>query len=249
MRRITRFAFACLAVLLGGPIIRLAVAWDRLRGRAPLQGAARRCQRDWCRIFCAVFGIRRQRGVSSLTDPPALLAVNHVSWLDIVVLAAEWPVAFLSKSEVARWPVIGGVATGLGTIYIRRGGPSAAREATERMTQRLSEGGYVVFFPEGTTGDGVSLRAFRPRLFQAAIEAGAPVQPLGIAYSYPDGSYCDRVPFTDDSSLAGNVWSLAAVPALLARLEPGRAIDVAGKRRDELASTARDGLREALGID
>ena len=248
MRQSLRFLFAVVAVVVGGLLIRLAVGWDRCRGRDPLSGAGRIAQRWWCRCFCAAFGVRVRPSERELAGPPVLIAANHISWLDIVVLASLWPVAFLSKSEVARWPVIGGVATGLGTLYIRRGGPSAAREATELMASRLRDGGHIVFFPEGTTGDGSSLRPFRPRLFQAAIDADAPVQPVGLAYRHPDGSPCARVPFGDSESLAATVWSLAAVPRLTAQVLAAPAIAPAGRGRSELSRLAREAMANELAI-
>ncbi len=248
MRRLARFLFAACAVLIGGVVIRLAVAWDHWRGRDPLRGTARQAQRGWCRLFCRVFGIRLVVGRRPLGAPPALIAANHISWLDIVVLAAHWPVAFLSKSEVARWPIIGGVASGLGTLFLHRGGPTAARDATERMTESLGRGGYVVFFPEGTTGDGQSLRAFRPRLFQAAIDAGTPVQPVAIAYTHRDGHHCPVVPFGADQSLARNVWEVAGVSGLVARAEPATRIAVEGRRRNELAQASRAAVADAFGV-
>jgi 1-acyl-sn-glycerol-3-phosphate acyltransferase len=249
VRRFLRFVFAVCAVLAGGIGIRLAIAWDRYHGRHPLRGTARRVQRGWCRLFCRAFGIELARGQRPLVEPPALIAANHISWLDIVVLSAYWPVAFLSKSEVARWPIIGGVAAGLGTLFIERGGPTAARDATARMAEWLDEGGYVVFFPEGTTGDGRSLRAFRPRLFQAAIDAASPVQPVGISYTDGDGAYCPTVPFMADQSLASNVWALAGVPRLSARAEPGEQVAAEGRRRNELAQAVRAAMVHVLDVE
>lgn len=233
----------------GGLLIRASVAWDRWHVRDPLTGWGRLAQRAWCRWFCRVFGIRLAPGERAFADPPVLIAANHVSWLDIVVLAAVGPVVFLSKSEVARWPIIGGVATGLGTIYIRRGGPSAARDATEQMVAGLQAGNRVVFFPEGTTGDGTFVRAFRPRLFQAAIDADAPIQPVAIAYRRPDGAHSPAIPFDDDQSLARNVWSVAGERRLIARVEPADPVNPHGRKRNELATAVRDALARQLGMD
>lgn len=248
LRRSLRFLFALMAVPLGGLLIRGAVAWDRCRGRDPLRGWGRICQRAWCRGFCAVFGIRVVPGERALAEPPALIAANHVSWLDIVVLAAVWPVVFLSKSEVARWPIIGGVATGLGTIYIQRGGPTAARDANRRLVDGLDAGQSIVFFPEGTTSDGTFVRAFRPRLFQSGIDAGAAIQPVSLAYRRPDGSHSSVVPFVDEQSLARNVWLIAAERRLTARVEPAEPVRPAGRKRNELATSSRAALVRQLGL-
>jgi len=249
VRRVLRLSFAAAAVLVGGVVIRAAIALDHRRGQPPLQGLARRAQRGWCRLFCRAFGIRLEPGERALADPPVLIAANHVSWLDIVVLAAHWPVVFLSKSEVARWPIIGGVANDLGTLFIQRGGPSAARDAIDRMRSALDQGGMVVFFPEGTTSDSNFLRPFRPRLFQAAIDADTPVQPVALSYSQANGTACPNIAFTDDQSLVANVWALAGVPSVVARVQPTPPVVPEGQGRNQLATTAREHMLAVLGLD
>ena len=109
-------------------------------------------------------------------QPPALLASNHVSWLDIVVLGALTHTDFLSKAEVRRWPLIGWLAARSGTLFIQRGNGEAAA-VSEQIAERLRDQGLLTLFPEGTTTDGRQVRPFFSRLFAAALDTGTDVIP------------------------------------------------------------------------
>ncbi|MCC5810135.1 MAG: 1-acyl-sn-glycerol-3-phosphate acyltransferase [Ectothiorhodospiraceae bacterium] len=246
LRRAVRLPLLIVHVALGCLVISLSVLIDRLLRKPLHHGLARRMQALWCRSICRLMGVRIQLTGQAMAAPPVLLAANHLSWLDILVVAANWRVSFLSKSEVRSWPGIGLVATGLGTLYIERGGRDASGDAMRAMAQRLRDGHRVLFFPEGTTSPGLNLLPFRPRLFQAAIDAGAPVQPLTIRYL----DHTDRphavAPFVDDEGLLSHVWRLAAEPAMRAVLESGYPVESAGKGRNELALLCREQMAEAL---
>lgn len=246
LRKLKRLTLAVLYLVVGGLIINIGVTWDRLRGNPIQGGLARRIQAAWCKGFCRALGIRVQVSGEAMLAPPVLVVSNHVSWLDIVVVAAEWPVAFLSKSEVANWPIIGRCATGLGTLYIERGRRDAAARTVESMASRLRGGDRVLFFPEGTTGEGYDLLPFRPRLYQAALEAQVPVQPLTLRYLNLDGSLCAQAPFIGDDNLVSHVARIAALPGVVASLQVGEAIHQPHERRSELALQSREQIAEAL---
>ena len=246
LRRAIRLPLLLVHTVLGVLCILAAVGWDRLRRRSPRQGLARRLQAFWCRSICALFGVSLEVRGQPMAGPPVLLAANHISWLDILVVAAFWPVCFLSKSEVARWPGIGPVATGLGTIYITRGRGNGSGEAMDRMTERLREGCPVLFFPEGTTSPGNNLLPFRPRLFQAAIAAGAPVQPLTIQYFSRRGETSEYAPFVDDERLLRHVIRLAGARETHAVVTLGESVPSEGLGRNELALRMREQMVEVL---
>ncbi len=217
-------------------------ACDRHAGTLPLDGRARQAQAAWCRWLCRLYGIHLETRGEPPASPPLMFVSNHVSWLDIIVLSALQPVVFLSKSEVADWPLIGPVATGLGTLYIQRGRKAAAERATSTMVQALRQGRRVLFFPEGTTSTGLDVLPFRPRLFQAAIDAGAPVQPIAIRYCLPDGGHAPAVPFVAAQSLSRNVWALAAIPRLRATVHAAPPIKATGASRSEISGLARGAI-------
>ena len=138
---------------------------------------------------------------------PLLLLANHISWLDIVVLHAAHHCRFVSKADVRRWPLIGTLATGAGTLYIQRESRRDALRVVHHMAQALQDGDILAVFPEGTTGDGNSLLPFHANLIQAAIAAQAPVQPVALRYTdVATGANSRAISYIDDETLVGSIW-------------------------------------------
>lgn len=159
--------------------------------------------RSWFRILVWLFGLRiRLEG--ELLPGPALIASNHSSWLDIVVLGAVAEMSFVAKAEIDRWPLIGYVARHGGrTLFIDRGELQSFRNLGGTLIERLREGERVVFFPEGTVSGGDKLRRFKPRLFEAARVAGCRVQPVALRYTGGDGA--SLAPMMDGDSFVGHL--------------------------------------------
>lgn len=181
-----------------------------LRGDPKQAMTPLRCRivRRWLHGCCRIAGLRiRTFGQAS---PESLCFVaNHISWADIIVIGGLHPVRFLSKSEIARWPVIGYLASRAGTLYIRRG--QGARAAFEDISASLRQNDRITLFPEGTTSKDRTIHRFHPRLFAAPLEAGAKVQ--AIAISYPADRDRNRdlnndVPFTEGQSFVANAAGL-----------------------------------------
>ena len=248
IRRCIRIPLLLVNVTIAVLAILAATGWDRLRGRPLHAGMARSAQVFACWSLCRLLGVRiRVEGVP-VVEPPVLLVCNHQSWLDILVVSAQWPVSFLSKSEVRSWPGIGPAASALGTLYIERGASNASGRATALMAERLAEGHRVIFFPEGTTNAGRELLPFRPRLYQAAIDAGAPIQPITLLYLDHTGELSSNAPFVDDEGLLRHVIRLAGEPHTVCRIYACEAIDVQGRRRSELAAMSRAAMAQSLGL-
>ena len=115
-------------------------------------------------------------------EGPLLLVSNHISWVDIVALHAACHCRFVAKADVKRWPLIGILATGGGTLYVQRESRRDAMRVVHRMAQALETATSLQCFPEGTTGDGESVLPFHANLIQAAIAADSPVQPVAIQF-------------------------------------------------------------------
>lgn len=141
------------------------------------------------RACLAIMNIRVTSTGTPMTEPGAVVG-NHASWLDIFVLNAAQRIFFISKSEVAGWPVIGLLARVAGTLFVRRDA-RAARTQTADLEARLQAGHQLLFFPEGTSTDGLRVLAFKPTLFQAffapELRAKAHIQPVAIVYHAPAG--------------------------------------------------------------
>jgi 1-acyl-sn-glycerol-3-phosphate acyltransferase len=138
---------------------------------------------------------------------PVLLVSNHISWLDIVVIHATGHCRFVSKADVQRWPVVGMLATGAGTLYIERESRRDAMRVVHHMAERLQAGDVLAVFPEGTTGDGSTVLPFHANLLQAAIAAQAPVQPMALHFANAVTHTTSFDPcYIGDDSLLQSVW-------------------------------------------
>ncbi|MFC6642927.1 lysophospholipid acyltransferase family protein [Sulfitobacter profundi] len=142
-----------------------------------------------CRAAFWVLGMRFVRRGTPMERRGAVVA-NHTSWLDIFALNAAKRIYFVSKSEVAGWPGIGWLARATGTVFIRRD-RAEARSQTEVFRTRLLAGHKLLFFPEGTSTDGLQVLPFKTTLFEAffdpALRDEIAVQPVSVIYHAPQG--------------------------------------------------------------
>ncbi len=142
-----------------------------------------------CRTAFLILGIRYRTTGDPLEGAGAVVS-NHASWLDIFALNARKRIYFVSKSEVAGWPGIGWLARATGTVFIKRD----RREVTDQITifrDRLAAGHKLLFFPEGTSTDGLQVLPFKPALFAAffdpALRDTLMMQAVTLNYHAPAG--------------------------------------------------------------
>ncbi|MFN3641778.1 MAG: lysophospholipid acyltransferase family protein [Gemmobacter sp.] len=142
-----------------------------------------------CRTALAILGIRLTVTGTPLRLPGAMVA-NHASWLDIFTLNAATRLYFVSKAEVAGWPGIGWLARATGTVFITRKGSDALAQKS-LFAARLRAGHRLMFFPEGTSTDGLRVLPFKPTLFAAffedALRGQMQIQPVSVTYTAPPG--------------------------------------------------------------
>lgn len=143
------------------------------------------------RFVLSLLGVRLHVSGPLAPERPLLIVANHVSWLDIVTLTAVAPVRFVSKAEVARWPVIGWLARLQRTVFLDRGDRSTVGGKAGEVIEALRAGDLVVVFPEGTTSDGNRVLPFKSGLLGAVRQAMGDeplhVQPLSICHTHLHG--------------------------------------------------------------
>ena len=184
----------------------------------------------------------RQRGL--------LLAINHVSWLDIMVVHALLPEArFVSKADVREWPLVSRLVDSAGTLYLEREKKRDALRVVHAMAEALSAGTVVAVFPEGTTTTGHGLLPFHANLLQAAVATGTPVQPVALRYRDRDGPVSDAMEFVGDTTMATSLWQTACGDGVVARLVFLPPRDAVGAERRALAAQLRADIADALGLD
>ncbi|WP_375265057.1 lysophospholipid acyltransferase family protein [Planktotalea sp.] len=141
-----------------------------------------------CRSAFLIIGMSFSVRGTHMTQPGAVVA-NHSSWLDIFALNAAKRVYFVSKSEVASWPGIGALAKATGTVFIERN-PRKAKAQKEVFEARLKAGHKLLFFPEGTSTDGLRVLPFKSTLFAAFFAPDLKeilwVQPVTVNYHAPN---------------------------------------------------------------
>lgn len=151
--------------------------------RQDAERTSARIQRAWAAWTLRLLGVR----VESVGGPsgPSLIVANHLSWLDIFVLASQVDCRFVAKSEIARWPGVGLLARTVGTVFVDRGRRSDAARVAARMGDLLESDVSVVQFPEGAVMEGLVIGRFHPALFEPAARAALPCHPAALTYDTP----------------------------------------------------------------
>ncbi|GAB1642867.1 hypothetical protein KRMM14A1259_32900 [Krasilnikovia sp. MM14-A1259] len=200
--------------------------------------------RAGARALLALLGVRLVwRG--PLPRPGSLLVANHVSWLDIVALVAVVPVRLVAKSEVRTWPAVGALAAATGAIFLDRTRPRTLPRTVAEVAAALRAGRTVAVFPEGTTFCGARQGRFRPAVFQAAVDAGAPVVPVSIRYDSTAAA------FVGDDTLWSSVRRVAGLRGMTATLVAAPALrPTEGTDRRALARAAQAcvGVTSGFGL-
>lgn len=208
--KVTRFTLRASLVtfwiLCGLLIIALTYPWIGLSGRLW-------AKKYWSKILLGLCGVRvRQQGAPVLNGG-VLWVVNHVSWLDIFVLNCARATAFVAKSEIRRWPLIGWLAAGAGTIFIERASRHAVHKVGHAMQAHFAREQAVGLFPEGTTSSGFDLLPFYANLFEPARKAATRIQPVALLY-FHQGQRSDLAAFVGEQTLLESLWCVLSSSGL-----------------------------------
>jgi 1-acyl-sn-glycerol-3-phosphate acyltransferase len=183
----------------------------------PLPGRTH-VQRAYCRLVLRCFGVRITVTGSPIRNLSGVLVVSsHVSWLDVFAIGSVLPGSFVARADMFTGTATGVVARVLKVIPIERSSLRRLPEVVNAVARRLHAGQTVVAFPEGTTWCGRSGQShqgrgpFYPAMFQAAIDAGRPVQPLRLTYHHVDGSVSTAPAFVGDDSLIRSIGRMLAM--------------------------------------
>lgn len=227
-------------VLHGAAIVWLAFP------RLDRPGRLVRIQR-WAAKLLRVAGVALQ-GRGQARGGGTLLAINHVSWLDIVVIHALCPQArFVSKADVKHWPLLNHLVDAAGTLYLERERRRDAMRVVHHMGEALVAGDTVAVFPEGTTGEGPALLPFHANLLQAAISTEAPVQPVALRFGDAQGRFSRAVVYVGETSLLESLWWVACAEGLYAEVSFLEPLPSVGRERRELAQALRERIQAGLG--
>ena len=179
--------------------------------------------RGWARAVASVLGMTIEvKG--EIPTPPFFLVSNHLSYVDIVLLAARLDGLFVAKSEVSSWPLIGFLTRVIGTIFVDRRSKRDALRVLALLERRMAEGEGVVIFAEGTSTRGDGVLPLRPALLEWAAQEGFPVCYASLTYrTPPDGPGADlAVCWWGDMTFGAHLIDLLRLPGFQAILTYGR---------------------------
>lgn len=216
----------------------------------PVHGLWRlvRLPSPWPRYFLGtvgwIVGARRRSSGSKPLRNNVFFIANHLSWLDIPVLAGATGSAFVAKAEARDVPLIGWLCTLNRTIFVARGERMNVAAQIAEVRAAIERGWAVTVFPEGTTSDGRTLLPFKASLL-AVLDPPPPgvmVQPVALDYGTATGD----VAWLDEGGLPYSLRLLArpgSFPANLRFADPfdpaaigdRKAIAAEARRRVELA--------------
>lgn len=201
----------------------------------PLPGRSH-VQRTYCRLVLRCLGVRITVSGGPIRNLRGVLVVSgHVSWLDVFAIGAVLPGSFVAKSELINWPGIGLLARFMKVIPIDRESLRRLPGVVAEVAVRLRAGNTVVVFPEGTTWCGLGHGHFRPALFQAAVDAGRPVQPLRLTYRHRDGRTSTVPAYIGEDTLLASLGRLLTSRRTVCHVRV-QSLQLPGNNRRELAA-------------
>ncbi|MEP6702497.1 MAG: lysophospholipid acyltransferase family protein [Betaproteobacteria bacterium] len=203
----------------------------------------------WSQRLLRILAVELEHsGVPADFDGPVLIVANHVSWLDIFVVNALRPSRFIAMSEIKRWPVIGLLVAGAGTLFVDRTRRRDAARINTQVHQALRAGDAIALFPEGRTTFGRELLPFHGSLLQPVIDARGYVVPAAIRYMHLDGSHSTAAAYVGETTLLEAVRGLLRARRTRVRLHLCDPFPASGRHRREVAAEAHRIIRTALEL-
>ncbi len=211
----------------------------------------RRLSGWWYRRLLVIMNVRLE--VQGARPKATVLAVsNHVSWVDILIYGSLLQPAFVSKAEVAKWPIVGAIARATHTIFLPRGA-FKTRQTSDTLAATLKQGTSVMLFPEAATSDSVTPGRFHARLFTAALDHDYAVQPVAIRYlpeHLPEqpgiAGQHPWAAWVNDAGLGGHLNKLLRLQKLNVSVSFCEAISPQGHDRRSLAHASHSSITAQL---
>ncbi|RQO34964.1 1-acyl-sn-glycerol-3-phosphate acyltransferase [Herminiimonas sp. KBW02] len=205
--------------------------------------------KKWSAGLLAILHVEVEIHNDAASAAQALIVSNHISWLDIFVINSLQPCRFVAKADIRSWPALGWLCAKSGTIFIARGKQREVRRVYEGLVTSIRAGERIAFFPEGTTAAQGQLLAFHPNLFEAAIEAGVPVQPYALRYVDAQGNLHSAADFIGDMTFVDSMLLIMKTRKMTAQLTLLPTIASTGEHRRDLSLKARQAIAAKLCYD
>lgn len=186
-----------------------------------------------------------QVSVEGVVPRSGLLVANHLSYIDVVVLATLRPFVFVCKSDVRHWPFLGEVVAHGGTIFVERERRCDVLRVASEMSEAIQLGLPVVVFPEGTSSDGTRVLPFHASLLASAASLQAEATPAALRYGEGDGRGGGEVAYWGNMTFGTHLLRLMGLTHIPARVQFGEPLF--GDDRRDLARRLRAAVISMLG--
>lgn len=206
----------------------------------------------WCRRIVRCMGIGYEvegelpGSAAAAGERFESVVCNHLSYIDILLMSAVRPFCMVAKTEVRAWPLLGWLTAQAGTVYVDRGGkPETYPGVNAAMAEAYRSGLPVLFFPEGTTTDGLlpeGVLPFRRGLFHSVLKDDVQVRTAAIRYEIAeeneDATVANDVCWWGDAEFVPHMWRFLGLRGVRAAVRFGGVVQ--GADRFELAVSARE---------
>ena len=200
-------------------------------------------QRGYCRMMLRCLGVRITVSGGPIRNLRGVLVVSgHVSWVDIFAIGAVMPGRFVARADLVEWVGLGMLARLMKVIPIDRASLRCLPDVVGTVAARLRAGQTIVAFPEGTTWCGLAYGPFRPAMFQAAVDAGRPVQPLRLSYHHRDGRPSTLAAYVGDDTLMASIRRLVTARRTVVHVQV-ESLQLPGTSRRDLAARCEAAVR------
>ncbi len=173
-----------------------------------------------------------------------LLAGNHLSYLDVLVISSQVPGCFVTSVEIKETPGLGQICQVAGCLFVERRNKHNITLEIKEICEGLSSGLNVIIFPEATSTNGEQVLRFRKPLFLAAVLSERPCLPVALSYRAIQNDPVtvenrDLICWYGDMDFLPHLWKLSGLGSIEAHLNFGSAIAPAQRTAEELASLAQ----------
>jgi 1-acyl-sn-glycerol-3-phosphate acyltransferase len=145
-----------------------------------------------------------------------VIIANHVSYVDGIVLGSIFPIIFVSKREVRKWPIVGQWNVLCGTIFINRQRKVRVVALVKEMTRKLRQEANILLFPEGTSTNGEKMLPFQTAPLAAPLRNRSIIVPVTLTYKTIDdqpvtAANRDSIYWYGDMEFVTHLWNLLAL--------------------------------------
>lgn len=234
LRQSAKFSATCLWILCGLLLLGLRLV-------LPLRSTPLALCRWWHHQLLRILQIRLR--YYGQFNQPGLIVANHISWLDIPIIGSLLPVRMLAKAELRHWPILGWLFRGAGTLFIQRG--AQASQLRDELQQVLLQQQSLLFFPEGTSSNGLQVLHFHPRLFGCLPPAPVPL--YAICLHYPSAERPNpTVPYIGNDRFIDSLLTICAAPGIDVEVHICPELKTEQRSRKELARDAWQQIDQQL---